>query len=243
MRAPKDDDSRKLCRAARLYRLLLFFYPARFRRKFGTEMLRLFKDQWREVPSGRSTLHRIRFWLWLCADTGWSAGREHLSAMNQSIPMRTSSRRLLPGLTVFFLTSVIGFLYSLRTLQPIVDSLSPRQVVFASHSAGFYFPLFFAFGLGLLTSLPFLLPRIAPYNTGNLTRRTSFWLVTATACLLLATIGCALAVRATPPNLVIASNTLSWACLIPACLLLLLAAYTALILRTAHPRTTPSEAN
>jgi hypothetical protein len=77
-RAPKELESRKLCRAARFYRLLLFFYPTRFRQKFGAEMLRLFKDQWHDVQPSKSTLRRLRFWLWLCADTGWSAGREHL---------------------------------------------------------------------------------------------------------------------------------------------------------------------
>ena len=38
-------------------------------RCFGAEMLHLFKDQWRDVQSGKSALRRVRFWLWLCADT------------------------------------------------------------------------------------------------------------------------------------------------------------------------------
>lgn len=154
MHAPTDDGSRKLCRAARFYRLLLFLYPAPFRQKFGAEMLRLFKDQWRDVQPSKSTLRRLRFWLWLCADTGWAAGREHLNAMNESLPMRTSSRRLLPGLTA---------------------------------------------------------------------------------------ICCALALRRTPPNMIITASTLSWVCLIPASLLLLLAAYTAVILRSAVSRKPPPE--
>jgi hypothetical protein len=242
MRAPKDDESRKLCRAARFYRLLLFLYPAPFRQKFGAEMQRLFKDQWREVQSGRSTLQRLRFWLWLCADTGWAAGREHLCGMNESMCVRTASRSLIPGLMVFLLATVVGFVYSLHTLQVIVDSLSPWPVAAAtSHSAGFYFPLFFAFGLGLLTSLPFMIPRFLPYNAGNLTRSTSFWLAAAAACLCLTAVCCALALRGTPPNMVITANTLSWTCLIPASLLLLLSAYTALILRTAVPRRPPPE--
>ncbi len=237
-----DDGTRILCRAARFYRLLLFLYPARFRQKFGAEMLRLFKDQWRDVQPSKSTLRRLRFWLWLCADTAWAAGREHLSGMNESMCMRASSRSLIPGLTVFVLATLVGFVYSLHTLQVILDSLSPWPVAAAtSHSAGFYFPLFFAFGLGLLTSLPFMIPRFAPYNAGNLTRRTSFWLATAAACLVLTAVCCALALRGTPPNMIVTASTLSWVCLIPASLLLLLAAYTAVILRTAVSRKPPPE--
>ena len=203
-------------------------------------MLRLFKDQWRDAQSGRSTLRRLRFWLRLWADTGWAAGREHLTGMNNSMCMRASSRSLIPGLTVLVLATVVGFVYSLHTLQVIVDSLSPWRVAAAtSHSAGFYFPLFFAFGLGLLTSLPFMIPRFAPYNAGNLTRRTSFWLATAAACLVLTAVCCALALRGTPPNMIVTASTLSWACLVPASLLLLLAAYTAVILRTAVSRRPP----
>lgn len=243
MRTPKDDESRKLCRAARFYRLLLFLYPARFREKFGAEMLRLFKDQWRGVRSGRSTLHRLRFWLWLCADTGWAAGREHLTRMNISMCMRASLRGLIPGLTVFLLAAVIGFVYSYRTLRLIGDSLSPRLVVFTSrYSAGFYFPLYFAFGLGLLTSLPFMIPRFLPYNAGKLTRRTSFWLAAAAACLCLTVIGYTLALGPALPDTIIIATTLGRVCLIPASLLLLLAAYTAVILRSAVPRQPPPEA-
>jgi hypothetical protein len=132
MRAPKDDTSRILCRAARFYRLLLFLYPAQFRQKFGAEMLRLFKDQWRDAQPGKSTLRRLRFWLWLCADTGWSAGREHLTGMNNSMCMRAPSRSLIPGLTVLVLATVVGFVYSLHTLQVIVASLSPWRVAAAT---------------------------------------------------------------------------------------------------------------
>ncbi|MCL4177266.1 MAG: hypothetical protein KJ072_05925 [Verrucomicrobia bacterium] len=90
-----DDESRKLCRAARFYRLLLFLYPAWVREKFGAEMLRLFKDQWREARSGRSTLQRLRFWLWLCADTGWSAGREHLSGTRRNMKNSTNEEKFM----------------------------------------------------------------------------------------------------------------------------------------------------
>jgi hypothetical protein len=45
----------------RLYRALLFRYPAEFRYEYGPEMTQAFRDRWRDEPS-------LGFWLNLIAD-------------------------------------------------------------------------------------------------------------------------------------------------------------------------------
>ncbi len=57
--------------AVRIYRALLFAYPAEFRHEYQPEMLRLFEDRLRSEP-------QLRVWLDALADLALCAPREHL---------------------------------------------------------------------------------------------------------------------------------------------------------------------
>jgi hypothetical protein len=58
----------------RLFALLLRLYPARFRREYGEEAVRLVRDRLREE---RGVLPRVRLWCGLLADLVLSLPREH----------------------------------------------------------------------------------------------------------------------------------------------------------------------
>jgi hypothetical protein len=59
--------------SARLYRFLLFAYPAEFRRKFGVEMLQVFRDCYRAESSSGSL---PSFWLRTLVDLVFTAAKE-----------------------------------------------------------------------------------------------------------------------------------------------------------------------
>jgi hypothetical protein len=54
--------------AERLYRILLFAYPRKFRSIYGPLMLRHFKD---------TNTGKLRIWIWILGDTVASSAREH----------------------------------------------------------------------------------------------------------------------------------------------------------------------
>src|SRR4051812_20572510 len=54
----------------RVFRALLYCYPAEFRHEYGIEMEQLFADRLRTEP-------RLRLWLETLADIGLSAPKEH----------------------------------------------------------------------------------------------------------------------------------------------------------------------
>jgi hypothetical protein len=62
--------------AVRLYRSLLFVYPAEFRREYATEMKLAFQDRWEE--SGRRA---AQLWLQTLVDIAGSATRQHLDQL------------------------------------------------------------------------------------------------------------------------------------------------------------------
>lgn len=61
----------------KLYTLLLRLYPARFRKEYGNEAVRLFRDRLRDE---RGFFLRLRLWLDLLADIGSSLPREYRRA-------------------------------------------------------------------------------------------------------------------------------------------------------------------
>ncbi len=72
----------------KLYALLLRLFPARFRGEYGDEALRLFRDRLRDE---RGFLLRLRLWLDLLVDLGYSLPREYRRA-----PAALASDRVKP---------------------------------------------------------------------------------------------------------------------------------------------------
>src|SRR5688572_32875382 len=59
--------------SCKLYGLLLLAYPLEFRRRFGNEMLQVFRDSYRMETSRRSL---PGFWLWTLFDLVMTAAKE-----------------------------------------------------------------------------------------------------------------------------------------------------------------------
>src|SRR5947208_2186521 len=72
--------------ALRLYRALLFAYPAEFRHEYGEEMEHLFASRFGEEP-------QVRLWLEVLADVMITAPREHLEIL--AADLRHSARLLV----------------------------------------------------------------------------------------------------------------------------------------------------
>jgi hypothetical protein len=87
-----NDDRRQLRRgerAARLYARLLRLYPAAHQQAFGEQMLRTFRDHYRDAveTEGEAEAH---FWVRVVGDAGQSVVCEHLAALTERIwPMQT----------------------------------------------------------------------------------------------------------------------------------------------------------
>jgi signal peptidase I len=64
----------------RLYSVLLYAYPADFRRQYGRPMQQLFRDRCRELGRGAGLIDMLRFALQVTADWARSAVREHAQA-------------------------------------------------------------------------------------------------------------------------------------------------------------------
>jgi hypothetical protein len=68
---------------SRIYRLAVRLYPATFRRRFGTEMVRVFEEGWRDARPG-GAMPTSRYIGRIAGDLLVSAGRERLAAMNRA---------------------------------------------------------------------------------------------------------------------------------------------------------------
>ena len=79
------EDTLALTVSGRVYRLLLFTYPAPFRRRYGAEMAQVFRDQCRHVAGRNGLSGLFILWLALLPDLVRSAFAEHLwEAFNMS---------------------------------------------------------------------------------------------------------------------------------------------------------------
>ena len=79
---PLRPESRQILTAERNYRRLLALYPKRFRQEYGESMALLFRDQHNaacQEANAAGRAGRLKFWLHLLADLGWTAGSEHFS--------------------------------------------------------------------------------------------------------------------------------------------------------------------
>jgi hypothetical protein len=80
----RNDQTRLVARATRIYRLLLHIYPAEFRHRFSREMSLLFQDQLRDKLAAPKFLELIAFGLRSIADLLAGALRERWDAMSWS---------------------------------------------------------------------------------------------------------------------------------------------------------------
>ncbi|MGD0298550.1 MAG: ABC transporter permease [Bryobacteraceae bacterium] len=79
--------------AVRIYRALLFAYPAEFRHEYGSEMQQLFEDRLHSEPA-------LRVWLDTLPDLAFSAVKEHLHILAADLVYGTRLIRKSPAFTL-----------------------------------------------------------------------------------------------------------------------------------------------
>jgi len=109
--------------ADRVYGLLLLAYPAGFRREYGEEMARVFRDLYQE--SRRSGGFRlVMFWLHILADVAASASGEHMETL-----LHPSRERRPRAVWVAFAGAALALLFGaealLRSLARSLPALGP----------------------------------------------------------------------------------------------------------------------
>jgi predicted permease len=72
----------------RIYRALLWLYPAGFRRRFGEDMRELFRDRWRAEHAQAGGPGVLRLWGSVARDVMTTAPRERLTAMHEWLAAR-----------------------------------------------------------------------------------------------------------------------------------------------------------
>lgn len=125
----------------RIYRRLLWVYPADFRRNYAERMAQLFADQLRETRAAGVTAGSLRLWVRTLLDIFISALSQHLerdrTVAHSAAPIPTVSERTL---------GVAGVLAGLVLLAPFVITF--EQAWFAPHII-----LFNAFVIALAVGL------------------------------------------------------------------------------------------
>lgn len=80
----------------RLFRALLYFYPAEFRHEYGIEMEHVFASRLAHEP-------HWRLWLETCSDLALSALHEHLAILASDLKHELRALRAIPGFTLIVL--------------------------------------------------------------------------------------------------------------------------------------------
>ena len=103
----------------RLYGLLLFAYPADFRREFGNEMLQVFRDCYRAEVSARSL---SSFWLRTLVDLVLTAAKERADSIGrkQIFMNRRSDAMALLGCIGIIVIAFLLHRYAIRNNVPFI---------------------------------------------------------------------------------------------------------------------------
>ena len=118
----------------RLYGLLLFAYPAEFRREFGNEMLQVFRDSYRDEARAGSL---PRFWLRILLDLASTVVKERVdSSQRRGVMNRRSDGMALLGCIGIIVIAFVIHRYAIRNNLPfpfwsgyILDALIVTGVI------------------------------------------------------------------------------------------------------------------
>ncbi|HEX2907950.1 MAG TPA: hypothetical protein VHO69_13860 [Phototrophicaceae bacterium] len=97
--------------AERCYRLLLYLYPAAYRRQYGKLMAQLFRDQYREAHDWHPILGPVLLWMRVMADLVTSLIVEYRDSGRRSLMNPPVSERIGPiTALVFLLPALVALL-------------------------------------------------------------------------------------------------------------------------------------
>lgn len=101
----------------RLYDLLLFAYPAEFRREFGNEMQQVFRDCYRDEVRARSL---PGFWLRILLDLALTAIKERTDGRKGILMNRRSDAMALLGCIGIIVIAFLLHRYAIRNNVPFI---------------------------------------------------------------------------------------------------------------------------
>ncbi len=93
-------------RAATVYRVLLWCYPAPFRHEYGGEMVGAFRDELRDARLRDGRLAAVAIWVRVLLDLGPTAFREHRHVIRQDLRHAIRVLASHPGFTVVAVLSL-----------------------------------------------------------------------------------------------------------------------------------------
>ena len=128
--------SNKICRLSRrVYRYLLYLYPAEFRKIFGEDMAQIFHDYCRAMWRRWRLFGLIWAWLWVLSDLALNAPPEHLSKIKEGQKVM-----MLKRLFDLILSVVMLILFSpvLLVTAMLIMLESGRPIFYISERLGRY---------------------------------------------------------------------------------------------------------
>ena len=100
--------------AERLYRVLLFVYPATHRREYGPLMVQSFRDLCRDAYRQEGFAGLVRLWVWVLADTAVTAAAEHSDVLREGGRIMTRKQH-------WMVLSLAGLPLGLGTLLYVIN--------------------------------------------------------------------------------------------------------------------------
>jgi hypothetical protein len=99
--------------SVRIYRWLLFIYPASFRREYGSELVILFEDMAKDAIFVGGLWGLMRLWLLVLSELWDTAREQHVIAGSYYIFRRVQNRLWQAAISLTGL--VLGFVYLLKS--------------------------------------------------------------------------------------------------------------------------------
>ena len=120
--------SRCVERSVRVYERLIKAYPAEFRRQYGDEMARVFRELATDAHRRSGAAGLMTMWFRVLGDLLWTAPREHRMEMKRRIAVKTApvtKRTLTLAVLLAALLGVAAYRVFWQVPHPIVN---PAQV-------------------------------------------------------------------------------------------------------------------